>query len=335
MLNILNKLTYIAVALPLLFLIGDNYLLLLIIATIMSSFVCVISSIVAQAKLWNGFRFEDPDFHISQRELLKYGFPYIISMGISTIFQAIDKISLNRYCSYTEVGIYASTTTLINVFNIIQSTFNALWAPMAMEHYSKEKDDHSFYQKGNQLITVIMYFVGISLILCKDVFAFFLGEKYREAAYILPFLIFNPIMYTISETTVSGLVFAKKSTLQIVVAIGACVTNVIGNTILVPIYGAKGAAISTGLSYIVFFTLRTMLSNRYFYVNFRLKQFYTLTALVALYALYNTFISFNIGTIIGYLICLIVLIVLYVQDVRWGIQYLINMANNWILKRNN
>ena len=42
----------------------------------------------------------------SQKELYHYAFPFIVSMGITTIFQAIDKISLNRYCSYEEVGIH-------------------------------------------------------------------------------------------------------------------------------------------------------------------------------------------------------------------------------------
>lgn len=156
------------------------------------------------------FKIDRASCNISLKELIKYGYPYIISMGVTTLFQAIDKISLNMYCSYSEVGIYSSTMSLVNVFAIIQTTFNTLWAPMAVEHYSKDKDDRAFYYNGNQYITIIMYFLGVSLILCKDVFSILLGAKYREAAYILPFLIFNPIMYTISETTVNGLVFMKK-----------------------------------------------------------------------------------------------------------------------------
>ena len=212
--------------------------------------------------------------------------------------------------------------TLINIFNIIQTTFNTLWAPMAVEHYTKDKADRSFYQRGNQVITIIMFFIGVSLILIKDVFALLLGEKYRESAYILPFLIFNPIMYTISETTVSGLVFMKKSKLQVVVAAASCIINFIGNTILVPIYGCQGAAISTGLSYIVFFTLRTLLSNRYFYVDFKLKNFYLLTFVVCIYALFNTFVKFNVWAIVFYAICLAAMCFLYWNTIVWGMGYI-------------
>ncbi len=68
--------------------------------------------------------------------------------------------------------------------------------------------------------------------------------------------------YTISETTVCGIVSMKKSKIQIVVAAGACITNIIMNTFLVPRYGCQGAAISTGISYIVF-----LLCAQYFLID--------------------------------------------------------------------
>lgn len=205
-LNIMHKLIYILLALLLILIFFNNNLLSLVIATIMATFFCMLISIVTQKNLWSIVNYKASDCCITFTELFKYAYPYIFTMGITTIFQAIDKISLNMYCSYTEVGIYSSTMTLVNIFAIIQTTFNSLWAPMSIEHYTKNKEDKNFYQKANQLITFVMCFLGISLILCKDIFAILLGEKYREAAYILPFLIFNPMMYTISETTVCGIV---------------------------------------------------------------------------------------------------------------------------------
>lgn len=322
MLNIIQKIGYIFFAVPLLYIAKSNYLLILVVATTAAAVVCLIVSVVYQKNIWNIKQLDLQSCDISIKEILQYSLPLIVSMGITTLFQAIDKMSLNHYCTYTEVGIYSSTLSLVSIFAIVQSTFNTLWNPMATEHFIKNRDDKSFYQKGNQIITVVMFFMGISLILCKDLFAFLLGEKYREAAYILPFLIFHPIMYTISETTVTGISFMKKSKMQILIAASACVTNIIGNTILVPRLGCKGAAISTGISYIVFFTMRTFISNKYFYVDFKLKKFYLLTVFVTAYAFYNTFVHFGIGAVIGYLVCLILLIVLYKDTILWGMGYL-------------
>ncbi len=323
LLNILQKLSYVLLAIVLLFLIQGHDLEILSVANLAAVFICMMASIFAQKEFWNVKKNNSASCSIPLSELIKYGWPFIISMGLTTLFQTIDQISLKLFSTYAQVGIYASTMTLVHIFAIVQSTFNTLWAPMAVEHYTKDPDERSFYQRGNQIITVIMFFIGITLILFKDIFAILLGEKYREAAYILPCLIFNPIMFTISETTVSGLVFMKKSKQQILVGLISCITNAIGNMLLVPRFGGQGAAISTGFSYIVFFSMRTVLSNRYFKVNFKLARFYLLTLIVFAYSLYNTFVKFGVGAILGYLICTFSLVILYWETVKWGANYII------------
>lgn len=332
-LGIVQKTMYVIIALLLIYADFWDDTVSLEIATFLASLCCVIISIHAEKNLWNLKKVVNSGCWVTQRELIKYAYPYIFSMGVTTLFQYADKMALNIYCSYEEVGIYSSTMTLVHIFAIIQIAFNTLWAPMAVEHYSQDKNEKTFYQKGNQIITVVMFFIGLSLILCKDIFSLLLGEKYREATYILPFLIFNPIMYTISETTVNGLVFKKKSNMQILVSVGACLTNVIGNTLLVPQLGCRGAAISTGFSYIVFWALRTFLSNKYFYVNFHLKKFAVITFLTVLYAMYNTFVKFNVWSIIGYLVCVIVLAMVYFDTVKFCVNYLISFIKDRIGKK--
>jgi len=306
--NIIHKISYIALAIPLILLVEGKDLEVLAIATIFSFLVQAIYATIATNEMWS---FSGIGWLENSKEIIQYGIPFILSMGLTTLFQAVDKISLNYYCSYAEVGIYSSAMTLVNVFAIIQTTFNALWGPMQVEHYVKNPEDTSFIKKGNRYITIVMFIIGFSLILMKDVFALLLGEKYRLAGYILPFLIFNPIMYTISETTCSGIGISKKSYLNIYISIGACITNIIGNVLLVPQLGCQGAAISTGLSYIMFFALRTFFSNKYYYIDYGLRRFSVITVLALCYAWYNTFFDSIIISLLGYIVCICGLFVLY------------------------
>lgn len=315
--NIIHKLTYVCLAIPLIIFVKMDNLILLAIATVVSFAVQGFYAMLATKDLW---RFKHVEYPDNSKEIIKYGLPFIFSMGLTTLFQAIDKISLNYYCTYYEVGVYSSAMTLVNVFAIIQTTFNALWGPMQVEHYVCRPDDTSFIRKGNRYITIIMFFTGFSLILCKDVFALLLGDKYRLAAYILPFLIFNPIMYTISETTCSGIGISKKSYLNIYISIGACIVNLAGNTLLVPKLGSQGAAISTGISYIVYFALRTLFSNKYYYIDYALNKFCILTIISLVYAFYNTFFDFSIITIMGYISCVMILLLLYKKEIIEGIR---------------
>lgn len=274
---------------------------------------------------------EIPDI-VSYKQLLKYGFPFIFSMGITTLFQSLDKISLNRYATYSEVGIYSSAMTLVHIFAILQTSFNTVWAPVAIEHHLQKPDDKKFYTQAFEGITVLMFGAGILLILVKDVFALLLGARYREAAYILPFLIFNPIMYTISETTVCGIDFEKKSKMHILIAIVSCFTNYLGNTLLVPLFGGKGAAISTGISYIVFFTMRTIIGQRYFNFKLQLSKFFILTILVVGYAYYNTFFKFSVISVLFAVVCFGALFVLYKNSIKWLVQYIVRYFKPFIAR---
>ena len=321
LLQVLTKVLFAGLAVAGCVLLEGQKLFVLAGASMVSYAVVTVVGIWSQRDLWSFGRIRDK-YTIDRKELYRYAFPFIVSMGITTIFQAIDKISLKRYCSYEEVGIYSSAITLVHVFAIVQTTFGAIWAPIVVEHYEKEPEDRTFYQKGFRTMTFVMFFIGISLILCKDLFVMLLGEDYRGSAAMIPFLCLSPIMLTISDTTVIGITFSKKSYLQIIVSAVACVTNIAGNTLLVPVFGGVGAAISTGLSYIVFFAMRTILSNRYFPMKWGFGKFFAITVLLLGYALYNTFCVFEIAAILGYVTILAVLIISYRDVLRDGLHLL-------------
>lgn len=308
LLNIIQKFVYIIIAVPAIYFCNLDYLLVLVLATITALIICTIIAIYKYKDIWNFFECSWENFNVSEEHLLRYAYPYIISFAIIALFNSSDKLILNYYCSYSEVGIYASALSLVSIINLIQSTFNTLWAPLAVKHFTDFPDDREFYIRANKIITVVMFTIGIFLILCKDIFVLLLGEKYREASYLLPCLIFNPIMYTISETTVMGLVFMQKSKAHILVALGAAATNIVLCFVLIPYLGIKGAAIANALAYIVFFSIRTYLSNKYFKVEYDLKAFYITTLVVLFYSLYN---CFNFVNTIDYLFSIICLSAIY------------------------
>lgn len=318
LMNVLQKATYLSCAVLLLSMNHVEELHSLMIAMVLSYFVVVLLSCIAMRRIWLCGMKDDVSVP-TYRKLINYSWPFVLSMGITMFFNAIDKLSLQHFCDYSVVGVYTSTLNLVALFSVLQITFTSLWAPLTVEHYQKEPNDTSLYIRGNQVITILMFSLGFVLIASKDLFALILGEKYREAAYILPFLIFNPIMYTISETTVIGITFRKKSIYHVIIAAVSCLVNLCGNTILVPRIGAKGAAISTGLSYILFFTLRTIFSQKYYPVKFELWKIYTLVVLAIGFSAYNTFVLFNYKVLIGLALCLAAIILLYRETVGFMI----------------
>jgi len=80
--------------------------------------------------------------------------------------------------------------------------------------------------------------------------------------------------------------FLKKTKFHIIISLVVSVFNIIGNMILVPRFNAVGAAISTGVAYILFFILRTNIAKKLIDYNFNLKRVYTISILLFLYALF-------------------------------------------------
>lgn len=284
-----------------------------------SAFAYSIVTIVGvwkQKDLWSVSRVKC-SYEINRKEIRRYAFPFVLSMGLTSIFQAIDKISLNKYCTYEEVGVYSSAITLVHVFAIIQTTFGAIWAPMAIEHYEKNPKDKIFYLKAFRLMSFLMFVLGAFLILFKDIFVLLLGEDYRNAARLIPFLSLSPIMLTISDITMVGINFNKKSYVQIIVSAIACGANIIGNILLVPIYGCIGAALSTGFSYIVFFIARTAISNKFYQIKWGLHKLGLVLILFLVFAFGNTFFSSNIFSIICFALIVIVMCVCYRDEIKY------------------
>ena len=319
--QVLQKATYFIFALVLLILFKIQSVYALIIATVIASVISTILYLGFQRDFLPGKRQIFCIDKTNIKSLLRFGYPYVFSMGITVLFQNLDKLALNYYKTYEEVGIYASAMTFIALFAVVQSSFNTVWAPKAVEHYEKYPEDKAFFNITFSVITVVMFAIGITLILFKDVFALLLGAKYREASYIMPFLIFNPIMYTISETTVIGVIFTKKTKLHMIVAGVACLTNLLGNILLVPSLGCRGAAISTGVAYIVFFLLRTLFSEKSYYIGFNINKLAIITIFVIGYAAYNTFYPFNVLSIAFAFICYIVLGFCYKSTFNWIYKY--------------
>lgn len=256
-----DKVCFLIVSIILLKTVSEGEILLY--ASVVATVICVVlCTLIERKTVFNRGTAEDISCSsFSKTDVVKYAFPLMFSVVISSFFQATDKTLLGILVGDSEVGIYAGAMSIVNIFAVVQTTFSTLWMPMAIEHHEKN-GDISFYVKANRLITVIMVLFGMSIVLFKDLLIFFLGEDYRSASNVIPFLIHLPIMYTISETTVLGIVLKKKSVYQILSSLGGLVVNFALDLILVPAYGAVGAAFATAVSYFVFLLMRTALSNR-------------------------------------------------------------------------
>ncbi|MGC8902161.1 MAG: lipopolysaccharide biosynthesis protein [Fervidobacterium sp.] len=249
------------------------------------------------------------------KKAVNYGIFFVPTFLITWLFQSIDRISIRQYSTFEEIGLYSAASKIASVMLLIQAGFTQFWIPIAYERYEKDGTRGDFFKKANITATFLMFSFGFAVLGFKDILFMLFSQTYREAAFIMPFLIFSPIMTTISETTVIGINFSKKTYWHIVVATLSALVNFIGNTILVPMYGAKGAAISTGLSYIVFFAMRTFISEKHMKFNFEMRRFVVETVIMIFVALFETINRVVILNIFVGLVGMVFTLLLYKNEI--------------------
>ena len=247
------------------------------------------------------------------KKIVLFGLPLIPTSIMMWILNSMDKIALRTWSDFNSIGLYSAAFKIVGIIVIVQQAFATFWAPTVYRWYENNvsiKKYEMVSNKLNSVLTTIFAFV----VLFKNQIIMILSPEYKSAATIVPFLMFFPIMYTLSETTQMGIGFTRKTHYNILITGIASGINVVGNFILVPKYGAIGASISTGVSYIVFFWLRTFIS-RYLWERFSVKKhvisIFLMIIMASLSIVYNNFFID--------LFLFIIIIVYNRKDIIWGL----------------
>lgn len=246
-------------------------------------------------------------------EYLIYAIPFIPAFIVDWLFQSSDKIAIKYLLNLNDLGIYFIAFKFVAIIKIFQNTFSIFWAPIAFEKYEKYGDESIlFFRKAFRVISLLLILLGFIIIVFRNIIVLIISPEYKETLFIMPMLIFMPIMYTISEVTVVGINFKSKTKYHFYISLIVSLVNIILNILFIKTFGIRGAAMGLGTSYIVFFYLRTYFSELNFRVKYNLKEFSLYLILLYSFALMATFITSKIYIInfIGVLIIIILLLYL-------------------------
>lgn len=222
-------------------------------------------------------------------EVVKYGYPFAFSGLLWWLLNWIDRFVLRLYTSFSDIGLYSAAFKIVSAMSLLTTGFSTLWYPFAYEQYEKNPENTMIFKRTLDYVAFLVFSAGFLLLSFKDVISLLLARSYRPAAEISPFLILNPVMMTMAIVVARGIDFSKKTYWFIVSDGVAALFNLAGNSLLVPVLGAKGAAVSTGLSFIIVFAIESSVSKKLYPVPYDLKKVYCLVSLFVLSAALHTF----------------------------------------------
>lgn len=241
-------------------------------------------------------------------KMFRYGMPLIPASIIVWLLNSMDKMAMRYFLNgkegFEQIGLYGAAFKIVAVINIVQSAFCTFWTPTAFRWYEEKVEKEKFIRVSNMLMCIMnIMFMGI--VVFRNLIIKILASSYTNASIIVPFLLFLPIMYTVSEATCLGISFSRKTYYNIVVSAVAAIANYILNYMLVPKYGALGASIATGVSYTIFFWMRTLISRKLWF-KFKVGFYFWNTSLMLLLATLD--VVYN-NIFINLIICALILFV--------------------------
>ncbi len=308
-LNILSKVLYIAFIFIFVYILGDDFRVVLYALTLPLIVVTIFLLVRFYIHSRNSI---DGTASISERELLTYGVPFVPMLLMEWLLSSMDRWSIRFFNDFSETGIYSAAMQIMVILSTFKITYVAFWAPIAMEKYENEEDSvcKEFFADMFLKVQFLAMSAAFMLTIFRGIIVMILGARFRDAMNIIPFLTLMPILSILFEMTGQGVKFVKKIKYFNYASLFAIVCNLVGNTILVPMYKGIGAAMATGVTYIVYFAAGTYFSKKCYPVKYNLKSFIISLVLYIGYAFYATFsnnliMSAMIGMIFFVLHCLI------------------------------
>lgn len=235
---------------------------LLMLLLIMSS-VYLISTILA---LIFCYRIIGGLNHISDRsykkKLLSFGVRAHLANVIAVLNYKIDIICLSIFLAPIEVGLYAVAVQVAEKLWLFSDAITTVLYP-ELTGINKSSDRVIIVSRVTRIVT---FFTVISALvvgfLSLKLVPILFGVDYIES--ILPLLILLPGIVIASTNKVIATDFSAqgKPELNMYIASFALVINVVFNIALIPKFGVAGAAMATGISYLVNFIVRAILFSR-------------------------------------------------------------------------
>lgn len=256
--QILPKIIYLIALLIFVLLQVDYSITQLLIATVLSTFFVMLLFAWNTRKEWLIVLFQSLD-RVKLKEMLKYSIPLFLSGLAFWGINSLDRIMLKRYSTLEELGFFSVAMSFASVAFIFQSIFTTIWAPIAYKWLKNNVDMSRIFQISEYMTLFIILLFGLAGVL-SWVVDFILPSEYFLIKYLMIPCLGIPLFYTLSETTVIGINITKRTGYAMTATVMALVVGVLLNYLLIPSFGAIGAAVASCWTFYLFFILRTEFS---------------------------------------------------------------------------
>lgn len=212
-----------------------------------------------------GFRFS-----ISKsKKMVKFCYPFIFVSLSSFVLTFSDRYFLNVFSSLETVGIYALAYKFGFLMSYLaEDSFMQIWDPQRFE-IAKQDNALTIFKRVFLYLNIVV--ISLSLFIClfvKDVLTVMSDPAYLDAYKIAPIVILAYIIQAWTFYCNLGIYIKEQSNRMAIASLIAAISVTALNFMLIPKYGAYGAAWATVGAFFIRFILVHSFSQKFYYIDY-------------------------------------------------------------------
>lgn len=203
-----------------------------------------------------------------ERAMLKYSVPLIVNNVAWWGNSALDRYIVTFFCGIAENGIYSLAYKIPTIISMMQSLFHQAWTLSAIQEYDSDDSKQYFRTTYNAYNFILIMLCSVLILANRTIARIMYAKEFIDAWRYVPYLCIGFVFLGLANCV--GAVFnaLKQSKLIALSTLASALLNCLLNFILIPHFGALGAAFATAFSYMIIWLIRLMLLKKKMDMNF-------------------------------------------------------------------
>ncbi len=263
------------------------------------------------------------------KTLAVYGLPLALTLGFTFIVDSADRLMLAAMRGVTEAGIYSSAYNLgqYALGNLLAGLGVAVF-PLAVKCYAEQGADRTGVLLGQNLLLLVGLALPATLglvVLSPTLTRLLLGNFVPGQSALIMAIVAVGVAFAAIRSYAYDIVFmlAQKTRQQATILAAAAGVNILLNWVLIPLWGAVGAASATLLSFMLALCLSMFFGRRL--INIRIQRpdlvkvivgSVIMVGMLVLPAAHHTWLSLVLHITLGAVVYLCAMLILNPLEVR-------------------
>jgi len=200
------------------------------------------------------------------KDLRRYGVPYQLTIAGGFVLTFGDRFFLQRYQGATQVGLYALAYQFgFLLHQIGAGPFLRAWIPERHKGHAKPESERNHdTRQGFLFLNLLLVSMATGIAIgARPAIRILTEQSYHSAAMLVPLIVIAYVLHAWVDAVKFGIDVAEKTIYFTYASWAATLIVVAGYVLLIPGFGAFGAALATIIAFMVRFAMTLHWAQRF------------------------------------------------------------------------